>query len=222
MMLPADSGQTGSITMIRIFEGHEPPGANPVLDAMHHARKRVFVDLLGWDVPVVAEVFEIDQFDDDHAIYIIASDDSGAHEGSIRLLPTNRPHVLGTIFPSLCDASVPVGPQIFELSRLCLSRGLRAARRLEVRNALATAVVQFALQRGIAGYSCVADSSWLSQILSLGWTVRPLGIPQMIAGLPTGALLIEIDADTPAKLRAAGTHVPMRILPTAAIDREAA
>ena len=176
--------------MIRIFEGHEPPGANPVLDAMHHARKRVFVDLLGWDVPVVAEAFEIDQFDDDHAIYIVASDDSGADEGSIRLLPTNRPHVLGTIFPSLCDASVPVGPQIFELSRLCLSRGLRAARRLEVRNALATAVVQFALQRGIAGYSCVADSSWLSQILSLGWTVRPLGIPQMIAGLPTGALLI--------------------------------
>ncbi|MFT4053008.1 MAG: acyl-homoserine-lactone synthase [Novosphingobium sp.] len=208
--------------MIRIFEGHEAPGMNPILDGMHRARKQVFVDLLGWDVPVVANAFEIDQFDDDHAIYVVVSDDDGHHDGSIRLLPSDRPHVLGSVFPFLCDDKVPTGPDVFELSRLCLSRSLRASRRLEVRNALATAVVQFALQRRIRFYSCVADSNWLSQIVLLGWTVRPLGIPQMIAGLPTGALLIEIDAGTPRKLEAAGTNVPMRITSTFAIDREAA
>lgn len=208
--------------MICIFEGHEEPGMNPILDGMHRARKRVFVDLLHWNVPVVADAFEIDQFDDEHAIYVVASDDDGHHEGSIRLLRSDRPHVLGSVFPFLCDDGVPNGLDVFELSRLCLSRSLGAARRLEVRNALATAIVQFALQRGISSYSCVADSSWLRQILRLGWTVRPLGVPQMIAGLPTGALFIEIDAGTPRKLEVAGTNVPMRITSTFAIDRAAA
>lgn len=208
--------------MIRIFEGREAPGNNPILDDMYRARKTVFVDLLRWDVPVIAEKFEIDQFDDDRAIYIVASDSQGNHEGSIRLLSSDRPHILGSIFPALCDGEVPVGPQIFELSRLCLSRSLRARRRLEVRNALATAIVQFALHRGIGWYSCVADSNWLSQILSLGWSARPLGVPQVIAGLPTGALLIQIGADTPAKLDAAGTGVPMRITPITSSSCEAA
>lgn len=208
--------------MIRIFEGREAPGNNPILDDMYRARKTVFVDLLRWDVPVIAENFEIDQFDDDRAIYIVASDCQGNHEGSIRLLSSDRPHILGSIFPALCDGKVPVGPRIFELSRLCLSRSLRARRRLEVRNALATAIVQFALHRGIGWYSCIADSNWLSQILSLGWSARPLGVPQVIAGLPTGALLIQIDADTPAKLDAAGTGVPMRITPITSSLCEAA
>ena len=67
-----------------------------------------------------------------------------------------------------------------------------------------------------------ADSGWLSQILSLGWDCRPLGLPRDIAGLNTGALVIEIDSDTPDKLRTAGTYVPMRIVHAHADGRAAA
>lgn len=48
-------------------------------------RKRLFVDLFGWDVPVVDEQYEIDQFDDADTIYLVASDDDGEHAASIRL-----------------------------------------------------------------------------------------------------------------------------------------
>ncbi|OAN58650.1 acyl-homoserine-lactone synthase [Sphingobium sp. TCM1] len=198
--------------MIQIFEGAEWGEGSPVLNDMYRDRKRIFVDMLGWDVPVIDGAYEIDQFDDEHAIYVVATNERGEHDGSIRLLPSIRPHVLGNIFPELCDGPVPSGEHIFELSRACLSPRNRAARRLEVRNTVTTAVVEFALLRGIRRFTCIADSGWLSQILSLGWDCRPLGLPREIAGLSTGALVIEIDGDTPDKLRTAGTYVPMRIV----------
>ena len=42
-----------------------------LLQAMHRERKHVFVDLLKWNVPVVDGQYEIDEFDDDEAIYLI-------------------------------------------------------------------------------------------------------------------------------------------------------
>lgn len=124
--------------MIEIFEGAEWGDSSPVLNDMYRDRKRIFVDLLGWDVPVVDGAYEIDQFDDEHAIYVVATNERGEHDGSIRLLPSVRPHVLGDIFPELCDGPVPSGEHIFELSRACLSPRNRAARRLQVRNAVTT------------------------------------------------------------------------------------
>lgn len=208
--------------MIQIFEGAEWGEGSPVLNDMYRDRKRIFVDMLGWDVPVIDGTYEIDQFDDEHAIYVVATNERGEHDGSIRLLPSIRPHVLGNIFPELCDGPVPSGEHIFELSRACLSPRNRAAHRLEVRNTVTTAVVEFALLRGIRRFTCIADSGWLSQILSLGWDCRPLGLPREIAGLSTGALVIEIDGDTPDKLRSAGTYVPMRIVDAHTHGRAAA
>ena len=40
---------------------------------MHRDRKKIFVDALKWDVPVVDGQYEIDQFDTDDAIYLLAS-----------------------------------------------------------------------------------------------------------------------------------------------------
>src|SRR3546814_5073717 len=61
---------------------------------MFAARKSVFVDLLKWDVPVLEGRYEIDQFDDEYARYLILADRGDGHLGSARLLPTMRPHIL--------------------------------------------------------------------------------------------------------------------------------
>lgn len=194
--------------MIQIFRGAQAPGSNAILDAMYRDRKHVFVDLLKWDVPVVDGCFEIDQFDDERAIYLVAADERGAHRGSIRLLPTDGPHILGTIFPDLCDDAVPRSSDIFEISRGCLSMRLRAPERLVVRNALTTAAVEYALLHGIQAFTCIADSGWLSQVLALGWNCWPLGLPQKIGRCLTGALRIDITPETPHLLRDAGTYRP--------------
>lgn len=198
--------------MIQIIEGVQPPGTDPLFDAMFRDRKRVFVDLRGWKVPVIGGEFEVDQFDGPRTVYCIATDDKGAHRGSIRLIPTNEPHILGDVFPELCDGEVPKGPDIWELTRACPSPDLPAAERRKVRNALITAVVEYARHSRIRSYTCIADSGWLSQILAMGWNCTPLGLPRKVDRTNTGALRIDITTDTRGLLKDAGTWVPSRFV----------
>lgn len=199
--------------MIHVFQDVDTPGSSPLLDHMHRDRKRVFVDLLKWDVPVIDGQYEADQFDGREAVYLVEAGSDGQHRGSIRLLPTTGPHLLGSIFPQLCEESVPSGSAIWEISRGCLSLRLRAAERLQVRNRLTSAAVEYALLNGITAYSCIADSGWLSQILSLGWRCTPLGIPQAIDGALTGALRIDISPQTTLLLKQAGTYAATEWVP---------
>lgn len=59
--------------------------------AMFRARKEVFIDLLKWDLPVLANEFEVDQFDND-AEYLILLEDGVRHRASARLLRTDQPY----------------------------------------------------------------------------------------------------------------------------------
>ena len=167
-----------------------------LLRDMHADRKRVFVDLLGWDLPH-DERGEYDRFDDDFAEYLILQDRaSGEHLASLRLLRTDRPHLLGEVFPHLCERGVPRGPRIREVTRLCLSPRRPASARLQARNLLIRSLVEYALLTGIEAYTGVAEMAWLSQILSAGWDCRPLGPPRTVSGSLTAALIIHIEPAT--------------------------
>jgi acyl-homoserine lactone synthase len=188
--------------MIVIGRQSREPAKEPLLQAMFEARKQVFVDLLKWDVPVLEDRYEIDQFDNEHAIYLIVADAAGEHLGSARLLPTSRPHILDSLFPSLCAGEPPRSPDCFEITRFCLGRNQNARQRLETRNRLVSALAQYALENGISTYTGVAELGWLQQILAFGWRCRPLGLPRVIGGRTLGALRIDIDRETPALLAA--------------------
>ena len=180
--------------------GSGSPVGDMTLRSMFEDRKSVFVDLLKWDVPVLAGRFEVDEFDDEHATYIVIADERGDHLGSARLLPTTRPHILGSLFPILCAAPPPRGPAVFEITRFCLSRRQGALARRETRNRLVSALAWHALETGISTYTGVAEMAWLQQILAFGWDCRPLGVPvQLECGL-LAALAIDITGDTPRLL----------------------
>jgi N-acyl-L-homoserine lactone synthetase len=175
-----------------------------VLRSMFEARKRVFVDLLKWNVPILEGRFEIDQFDDTHASYLILADQDGVHLGSARLLQTMRPHILGNLFAELCESSPPRGEHVFEITRFCLDRSLNARDRRSVRDTLVTAIVVHALDRGIRTYTAIAEMGWFQQILAFGWTCAPLGMPRRHEGTLIAALAIEIDIGTLSLLAKAG------------------
>lgn len=174
--------------------------------AMFEDRKQLFVDLLRWDIPVVAERYEIDAFDGSHATYLMSVGADGGHDGSLRLLPTERPHILSSLFPALCDGPVPSGADVVEITRLCLPVRLGAARRLGVRNRLITAMVDHALGNGIATLTGVVSWTFLEQIMAMGWACRALGTPTMIGGARLGAFAIALDDDTPARLSRIGIY----------------
>ncbi|MDB5584960.1 MAG: autoinducer synthase [Bradyrhizobium sp.] len=204
--------------MIRITHGFIL--ADPSTAAMFEDRKRLFVDTLRWDVPVTDGRFEIDAFDGPVATYIAALDGQGGHIGSMRLLPSSGPHILGSLFPSLCRNLVPRGDTILEITRLCLPVRLGAARRLAVRNRLISAMVDHALLGGITALTAVVAWDFLEQVLRMGWRCSALGDPTIIGGARLGAFRIELDADTPSPLAATGIYVPGTI--GAPIAREAA
>jgi len=203
--------------MIVIDSQSREPAKEPLLRAMFEARKQIFVDLLKWDVPVLDGRYEVDQFDDEHANYLIVADTAGQHLGSARLLPTSRPHILDSLFPSLCAGEPPRSSDCFEITRFCLGRNQTARERLETRNRLVSALAQYALAHSISVYTGVAELSWLQQILAFGWRCRPLGLPKVIDGRTLGSLRIDIDAETPALLAANGIFSPVSVAQTHAL-----
>jgi acyl-homoserine lactone synthase len=193
-----------SFMPIIVENGSSGPLGNRALRTMFEDRKSVFVDLLKWDLPVLDGRFELDEFDDAHATYIVIADETGDHLGSARLLPTTRRHILGSFFADLCAAPPPAGPDTFEITRFCLSRRRIAASRRVTRNRLVSALAAYALESGIRTYTGVAELAWLQQILAFGWDCRPLGVPKQLECGMIGALAIGIAHDTPALLAGNG------------------
>ncbi len=193
--------------MIHIVENHLQAGNRHLLETMFADRKRLFVDLYGWDVPVVEGRLEIDQFDTSETVYIMSGDADGAHEASIRLMPSTRPHMLADLFPHLCPGGVPVGPTIWESTRLCLPQRHGAARRRELRNILISAMVDFALARGIDCLTGILPDAFRREVLAMGWAAEPLGPAVRVDSGLVGAFAAHVRSDTPDRLRWSGTYV---------------
>lgn len=192
--------------MIHIIDNRLAAGHQPLLRSMFADRKRLFVDFFGWDVPVIDGRYEVDQFDNFHTVYVIATDDDGEHEASIRLFPSDQPHMLSTLFAHLCPFGVPVGRKIWESTRLCLPRRHGAQKRRELRNQLFSAVVDYALERGIDQLTGVIPESFRKELLAMGWQAEPLGPAMRDTTGMIGAFLIHVRPDTPERLRWTGVY----------------
>jgi len=178
---------------------------------MFAARKQVFVDLLKWDLPVLEGLYEVDQFDDASAEYLILLDADGRHRASARLLRTDQPHILGSLYPELCDGPLPTGTTTREITRFCLDRNQTAAERRQARNQLVTALAHHALTHEITDYTGVAETSWLTQILRFGWQCVPLGRALRTEGMLLAGLHIRIDGRTIDGLRSQGIYQPLTL-----------
>lgn len=170
---------------------------------MHRHRKRVFIDTLGWRIGPRESWLEVDQFDDEFAVYLIAVGQDERHLGSVRLLPTTRPHMLNTIFADLCPRPAPSGPDVWEISRfLATPEGSCGANILKIHRLLAMALVEFAEANAIARYTLVAESRRMPALLSVGWTVLPLSLPTPQEGELVEAAEIVLDEMSVARVRA--------------------
>ncbi|WP_260929164.1 acyl-homoserine-lactone synthase [Novosphingobium sp. 9] len=202
-----------------LYDGALARSRSP-LRAMFQARKEVFVDLLGWDVPVSAEHLEIDQFDNADARYLVLSDEQGRHRASSRLLRTDRPHLLADCFAHLCSTPPPAGPTVREITRFCLDRHRRAAERRLARNRIVTALSWYAMNVGITAYTGVADQAWFEQICTFGWDCEALGRPARHGNSWIVALHIAIAPDTLERLHKSDIFapVPLTMMPFVMAD----
>jgi N-acyl-L-homoserine lactone synthetase len=170
-----------------------------LLRTMHEDRKRVFVDTLHWELEFDSGM-EQDEFDNAAATYLVGRTSDDTHWVSVRLLDTERPHILGSIFPYLCEGEVPIGPNIKEITRYIASPRVAASQRLLARNVMARSLIEYGHLHGITTYTAVCDIAFLSQILAAGWRCDPLGLPREVNGSIIGAFCIYVDADTISKM----------------------
>ncbi|WP_439546525.1 acyl-homoserine-lactone synthase [Sandarakinorhabdus sp.] len=184
-----------------------------IRSAMWQDRKRVLIDRLGWDLQSPDGLHELDQYDGDDTLYLIVHQaETGRHLGSVRLLPSTGPHLLGDVFAHLCSDGVPVGPDVWEITRLVTAPELSRAEALQVRRQLSVALFEHALGAGIARYTMVTHLPWLPSLLSIGWDAEPLGMPHGTSNDAVAALQILVDASTLARLRGAWL-LPDAVLP---------
>lgn len=102
---------------MRITSGCSAELHPPLLTRMARYRHRVFVEKPGWQLHC-RDALELDQFDRDDTVYVIAQNEDGEVICTARLLPTTRPYLLGEVFPQLLNgAAPPEVPEVWELSR---------------------------------------------------------------------------------------------------------
>ena len=170
---------------------------------MHHDRKRVFVDQLGWQLPSAGSWLEVDEFDNEYTVYLIASAGSdGRHLASARLLPTTGPHMLNTIFADLSEGGPVVGGDVWESSRFTIAPvGLRGTEIMRLSQYLALAHVEFALLNDIRRYTMIGETHRVATVVAMGWRVRPLCLPRECDGKKIVSMEVTIDDDTLAMMR---------------------
>lgn len=208
---------------IKVIGSDERIACSRHIMEMHRDRKRVFVDQLGWQLCAPGSWLEVDQFDTDYTVYLIAcAPDDGRHVASVRLNPTIRPHMLDTIFHDLCEGGSVVGPDIWESSRFTIAPiGLRGVEVMRLSQYLALAHVEFALLNGISKYTMIGEVHRVATVVSMGWSVRPLCLPKECDGSRIQALEVTLDEGTLASMRKRfRVHGP--VLSTGTAERVAA
>jgi N-acyl-L-homoserine lactone synthetase len=160
----------------------------------HRLRTAVFVEELGWRIPVQPGRLEIDQYDDDRAVYGFSFDAAQQLTMACRYRPTDDRSLLMDVFSHALASGEPdpTGPGVWEITRgICLESG--GARHNQRRRACQM-ITPLELCRATGGTRCIAfaEVRLLPLFIQMGWRVRLLGDP-VDFGEGTG-IAFEIDA----------------------------
>lgn len=163
---------------IKLVTGMDLKNHEALLGEMFKARKRLFADRLGWDVTVDENGWEMDRYDPLHPLYLIATDETGSHVGSLRLLPTTGDTMLRDVFASVFDDTVIESPLIWECTRFCIEGGKSekiSAGLHRATTALLLGICETSLQAGIQQIVGVFDRRMIPIYRRGGWAPEVVG-----------------------------------------------
>lgn len=184
--------------LIEIFSGLERHFRPQALAPMFQLRKRVFHDMLGWDVTVRGDI-EIDQYDDINPIYVLSYTPGTRHlRGALRLLPTLGPNMLDDTFPVLLGERQAIRkPDVWESSRFCIDPDIsqdRASNQVTVAAAeLMCAVGELGLASGISEIVTVTDIFLERMFRRMGCPGGRIGDPRKIGSVHAVAIGWEVN-----------------------------
>jgi N-acyl-L-homoserine lactone synthetase len=205
-------GATGG-HMIKILDKSDEPSNQDLFIQMFRGRAAVFRDRLRWPV-AVRNGLEIDDYDREaNPTYLIATDGAGTVIGSLRILPTTGPTMLGKefagMFPDLWEIRSPV---IWECTRFCVHSAASTHRRamdFRTSSELLISLCEFAKARHIEHIVGVYQQHMSSVYRRIGWS--PLPIAASTQGEPTVAGMWAVSSEAIAAMKRRANLVASRL-----------
>lgn len=169
-----------------------------VFEGIARYRHQVFVQPLGWALPSQVGL-ELDQFDRADTVYLAAREPGGRLVGTARLLSTDRPYLLGEVFPALMGGlPLPRGADVWELSRFA-AMDFDATRSHPMHQFSAPISAQLlheamhlAAQRGVRRLISVSPLGVERLLRRLGFAAHRAAPPVLVGGQPLLACWIEV------------------------------
>jgi len=155
---------------------------------------------------------EVDQFDNDHAIYLLALEGDEV-VGGTRFVPTIYPHLMSEVFPELASVrGLQRGYDVVEWTRIFVipsKRGDGTGHTLA--DEVLAGMLEFCLEEGFSKIAVVCETFWLPRWLEIGWKAKPLGPITQIEDMECLGVVIDVDIETLEQTREV-RNVPANVL----------
>lgn len=189
--------------MVLLIDRHNIDRHRDLMEEVYRFRHRAFVEEKGWEALRRPDGREIDRFDTDRCFHLVGVENGDVVSYS-RFLPSVEPHLLSHVYPEILDgATYPIGPDIWEWTRLAIAPAKRDWKRgTDPTTArMFVAGAEACQARGISAILGQSHPLMLTRMLELGWRARPLALPREYDGSPIVPLLCGFDAGTLAASR---------------------
>ena len=169
--------------MVIVLNGTERRTKSDYFDQLFRLRHQVFIKQRGWPLPSVNS-YEIDQYDDDDAVYFLDINDDGAIQGTVRMTPTIKSSLLADCFPHLIEnGQPPRSPHIYEATRYIVLPSHKTRDGIRLAKArLLTTLLEWCLSKRLAFLQAVIDSVALSSFIEITPQTVPLGLSHSYGG----------------------------------------
>lgn len=188
--------RVGDVAMIHVVSLTNQHLYGRQLDQMFRMRHTFYVEGHGWSGLTSREGRETDEFDDEHAVYLMSIDPFGEVAASVRLNPTIQPTLLKK-FADWSDEKLPELESVWDVSRwIAAPQHRRAANPRWPSNhqrELMIGILEFCLSRGLTHLIMLAELRLAERIASYGWPLRFLGAPREYEGGKGTAVAAEIE-----------------------------
>jgi N-acyl-L-homoserine lactone synthetase len=194
--------------MIRLIQAQDSAAYPREMEAMFRARAAVFHRRLGWNV-VVRKGREIDHYDAQNPLYLIAVDDaSGDITGSARLLPTTGPATFGESSCELFEQPIDLASAtVWECARFCIHPSTRSGSSLRKATRIAfeinLAVCELGLRAGLTQIQTVYDQFMVKVYENAAWRPTLLARSTRVGKLPAYVGVWDVTQRTLAEMRKA-------------------
>jgi acyl-homoserine lactone synthase len=184
--------------MIRVIDRTNRHQFIRTLDQHFRLRHEIFVKERGWKDFDVDGIYEMDQYDNDDATYLVSVDEEDEVVGSSRIYPTVLPHMLSEHFAALVDGAVPQRIDLVEFTRLAICKSQRGTR---IYFEQFLGLQEFCLGQGMSGATTLVRTHRIPIVQNAGMNVVPLGLSREIDGEMCTAIFIEASEKVLMRMR---------------------